>query len=1482
MLYFLSSLFLLFAALAFALYNPLFQTWAANRVGWYFSKQWGTNVRVQGVDIEFWKKIVLEGVYVEDLHKDTLLYTKKLKLDIGVFNLDSSNVILDNVILEKATVKLYHYENDSVFNFQFLIDAFASDDTSAAGSAKWNFAVKGITLNNIRFAYKIESDTVHLKGINFSDIALNDVNGKISDLSFDADTTHFTINSFSLVEKSGFILKNLAAKASISPAFMKLDQLNVISNKSNINADLLFQYAAYNDFNDFIDKVKMKVDFKKSDIEMEDVAFFSPELYGLKKKVFLNGLVSGTVSDLKGRNIMLVLGNETSYKGNFDMTGLPDINQTFMSFDAKEFKTSRKGIEGIPLPPFSEQHAISLPENVSLFGVIRFKGNFSGFYNDFVSYGKFSTALGYISTDISLKEDTVSGKAIYRGKFSCQNFNLGKFLESEKYVGQVSASVIIDGKGFSKTDAVASVEGVVSNFELNGYNYKNTNLKGKLARNVFDGTLEVNDENLQLGFNGNIDFSQSPTRVNFISDITKANLSALNFSGKEETIGIAARIDVNAVGSTIDDVTGTMQLNNLVYTKGGKAFDFKDIKMVVEDKAGLKTVNLNSSVADANLRGKFKPMDVASSVNDFLNGYLPTFIPRSDKNSKSKTAATGSQQFSFDIKLYNTDLVTGAFVPSLKIVGPSFIQGNYNDESNDLSFTGHFPMVSIQDYKFKKCEVSASSKSGYLSFGVNCQRFALSDSSWIDSVRITSAIARDTANFRIRWHNSSVQKYKGDIPGYVSFSVRPQLKLKLLPSVITVADSSWTLNADNEVIIDSSFISVRNLDFECGNQRIKVEGNISEVKEDQMYLMLTSFSLANFNSYLKGTGFSIYGSISGNTSISNVYDKPLFGSSIDIKSLWINKELIGDGNLVSVYDSKKDIVNCVGGFTRRGGEHLKFAGNYYPSKKENSLDLEAEMHDFQLGFFEPFVKGTVENLKGTVTSEIRIKGTPEAPLITGVLKTKVDNMYVNYLGTNYHFAGDIVVEPASFDFSNLTILDVNNNKADIVNGKIFHTNYKDFQLDFDVNLNKFLCLNTTEKDNSIYYGKVFSTGIFNVFGFLDNVNLSAAVKTDKAKNLLGKNEYTQLFIPLSGSEEVGENSFISFVKKDTSKSAKYKINTSGFTMDFKLQPTSDAQVQLIFDEKVGDIIKANGTGDIRMVINEFGDFKMFGDYTVEEGDYLFTLKNVVNKKFRLEKGGTIHWSGNPADADIDMSAIYELRAPLTPLFLSHEQTDAIRKRYPIDCVMNLNGKLLEPDISFVIKMPTVDDFTRQQAYDKFNNSESEINKQVFSLMFTNSFSPPQGQVQGETTGGPGAGTVTSTEMLSNQLSNWLSQISNEFDVGVHYRPGDVVNRDQVELALSTQLFNDKMSIDGTVANSSNTTTQSAASVVGDINIDYKLTEDGKFRAKAYNRSNDGDILNTQKGPYTQGVGVFYKEEFETIGELYRRFLSKFKKEKVKN
>lgn len=1468
-----------------AFLSPAFQTWAVNRIGRYFSDKWNTVVRVEGVDIELWKKIVLEGVYVEDLHHDTLLYAQKIKLDIGTFDADSQKIYIRDVILKNTVINLKQYWGESELNLQFIIDKFSSTDTvPSSDTTQWNIAVGGITLDNIHCTYRIEEDTSSTKAIHFSDVVVTSVIGSIKNITFDADTIHAYIENISLDEKSGFRLREFQTDVSISPSHLKLNRAKISTNNSHITANFLFKYQSYEDFNDFVNKVKIKAQFNSSNIEMADIAYFTEELYGIKKRVFLNGDINGKVSDLKGKNILLVIGDETSFRGNFTMTGLPDINQTYMSFDAKEFRTSKKGIEEIPMPPFHQNRGIELPENISLFGVIKFKGNFSGFYNDFVAYGNFNTSLGNISTDISMKEDTLLKIFRYKGKFTCTDFNIGKFFESEPYVGKVSMSVNIDGRGLAKEKANVIVEGNASNLQVNGYLYSNIEVKGRFAKNVFDGTLTVKDENLVFNFNGNMDFSKKPTVINFTSEITKATLNKLNLTKPNEYAGLTAKIKVNAVGSNIDDAVGQMRLNDVVYVKGQDVFNFNDIEFSFRDNAGIKTIELISDISDAKVQGKFKPLNITSSLIDMLGNYLPSvFLKKEPKEEKNEKIKPFTEDFSYVVNIKKPDVVTRAFFPSISVSPKTTIMGKYHSEKNDFSFNMTSSELKVNGNKFTDCNISAAPEENQFVFDVNIQRISFSDSVWIDNLNLKSSIANDTVNFRIQWNNNTSHTYQGNVPGFISFSEKPKIKCKLLPAKIIIADTVWSLNEENEIMIDSSFIAVRNLGFFSGKQSIRLEGNISEAKEDQIYLMLSSFSLANFNTALKGSGFSVSGIISGNTSIGNVYNNPVFGSSLDIQNLKVNNELIGNGNLASVYDSKKSKVNFNGNFTRDDAGNLRFSGSYFPLKKDSSVYADIEINDFRLAFFNPFLQENVENIRGTASGELKLFGSIQKPQFSGIIKTKVDNAHVVYLGTNYHFSGDILVEPGSFGFSGIEVYDINNNKAQIVNGKLFHDNFKNFQLDFDINLNKFLCLNTTAKNNPDYYGKIFATGIVNIFGFTDNINLSASIKTDKARNPIGKNEYTHLFIPLAGSEEVSETGFISFVKTNEqlqAKPPKYKVTTTGFTMNLKVEATPEAEVQLIFDEKVGDVIRAAGSGNIEMLVNEFGEFKMYGNYTVEDGDYLFTLKNLMNKKFRLENGGVIKWSGNPDAAEINMSAIYELRTSLSPLFLEHEQTEAIKKRYPVDCVMNLSGKLLKPDIAFDVLLPTVDDFTRQQAYDKFKHSELEVNRQVFSLLFTNSFSTPP-DIRGESvSGSPDAGIVTSTEVLSNQLSNWLSQLSTRFDVGVHYRPGDDVNKDEVELALSTQLFNDKMSIDGSMTNNPNASTnQNAASIVGDINIEYKLTEDGKLRAKAYNKANEGDVLNAQKGQYTQGVGIFYREEFETFRELYLRFIKRFKKNK---
>ncbi len=519
------------------------------------------------------------------------------------------------------------------------------------------------------------------------------------------------------------------------------------------------------------------------------------------------------------------------------------------------------------------------------------------------------------------------------------------------------------------------------------------------------------------------------------------------------------------------------------------------------------------------------------------------------------------------------------------------------------------------------------------------------------------------------------------------------------------------------------------------------------------------------------------------------------------------------------------------------------------------------------------------------------------PDISGVLNVNAKKIRVNYLNTVYNFSHEIIIKNNSFDFNDLVIYDINHNKA-VVDGKVYHDNFKNFQLDFDIRTYKFMCLNTTEANNNLYYGKGYVSGIVNISGYMDNILIDAKVKTESVVsndrvdkiNLLTKTEMTKFYIPLSGSGELSENNFITFVKKDSSIHVKdaYKVQLGGLKLNFDLEVTPDAEVQLIFDQKVGDIIKTRGRGNIKLNIDTKGEFKMYGDYVLESGDYLFTLKNTIYKKFDIERGSTIKWTGSPYKADLHLSTVYKAHALLNPFFsdvISNTSQINLKKRYPVDLKLLMTGDLMSPDINFNIGIPTVDASTRQKVLSYIDN-ETELNRQVFSLLFLNSFVTPSqlnnsgDKLTNTAERGSVAAGATTSDLLSSQLNNMLSNVSQSFDVGINYRPGDVISKEEYAVALSTQLFNDKLSIDGNVGVNNNN--QNANNIVGDVNIDYKLTDDGKVRLKAFNKTNDVTSQVLSAGPYTQGVGAFYREEFDTIGELYRRYLDRIKNGKKKD
>ncbi|HKL40306.1 MAG TPA: translocation/assembly module TamB domain-containing protein, partial [Cryomorphaceae bacterium] len=360
---------------------------------------------------------------------------------------------------------------------------------------------------------------------------------------------------------------------------------------------------------------------------------------------------------------------------------------------------------------------------------------------------------------------------------------------------------------------------------------------------------------------------------------------------------------------------------------------------------------------------------------------------------------------------------------------------------------------------------------------------------------------------------------------------------------------------------------------------------------------------------------------------------------------------------------------------------------------------------------------------------------------------------------------------------------------------------------------------------------------------------------------------------------------VHFVNEDKETDTDREVDLSGVSMRLNVEATPDATIRIIFDEKAGDILQGRGSGKISLETSESGEFNMFGRYEILSGDYNFTLKNLISKRFTLRPGGTIGWYGDPYNADLDLSAVYSVRTPLRPIMIESRDQDQYRSREMVNVLMNLTGKLLSPTIQFEIELPQATENERTQLASAVS-SVNQLNQQVFSLLILNRFIAIAAQEQAGTgvVSGVAAFTNTSTsEFISNQLSGWLSEISNEFDIGLNYRPGDQITNQEIAVALSTQLFDERLLISGSFGVTNSTEAQFAegqSGILGDFLLEYMLTKDGKIRLKVFNETNPYEVFSTSTSMYTQGVGLIYQEDFNTIDEFFRKVGELFVDDKV--
>ncbi|MGE0561776.1 MAG: translocation/assembly module TamB domain-containing protein [Flavobacteriales bacterium] len=1439
-----------------------FQTYLITYYLESLSKQLNTEFFVEKIDVSFFTGVTLNKLFVRDLHQDTLVYIDELNVDIKTFSLTNKKIIIDGVTLNDAYINIVKYKEDSTLNFQFIVNHFTSSDTS---SSDWFFSLHKVEFKNSKLAYN-DYDYAPYIAVDYNHVELSKFNMILSDIEFIPQGINCDIENLAFEEKSGFIINKMSTKFNISPQGIITQNLRITTPHSDINGDVNFLTKSYDDMSNFISDVSINSYFEPSKVSFKDLCFFATTLDCVNKSVDFEGEVRGKINNLKARKFVFTIDDGTHFMGDINITGIPDADNIFMHVKVDELLTSKSKIEQIPLYPFSSKRFIELPENFKHLGEIKFKGTYTGFFHDFVAYGNFYTEAGRLSTDLAMKLQ--NNNTIYKGSLKTNQFQLGKFLEIENEVGTISMDANIEGQGLELKDIEAKLRGNIQQVVVKGYNYHNVHVKGVFMNKIFNGFMSVEDENIDFDFNGLVDFSGQLPKMKFQSSVAKAKLAKLNFiEDKGENTNFSMYLDVDMVGNNIDNLIGTVDISEFKLTDNEDDIRVKSILVKSEVHGKIKKISIDSDMMKGYLEGEYNFKNLFDASANNFTAYFPSF--QSNKYEGVKI----NNDFDFDLTIFKSDLLSKLALNGAELSKNTTLKGYYHSDQQSLSVKGVFPQIDFNGIIINNAAFESKSTENKISIDIVAERIKQSDSLFIDDFKTSSLIKNDSVSTKINWLNKDTTgRTEAEFNLLTVFKSPKSFTSKFSNSYIYVSDTLWAINENNSIEYaknESVEVLIKSLGIDAGHQNILIDGKISGKPTDQLDVALSNFNLYNIQKLIPEDVLKVNGTIDGVASIKKENEEFIFTSDLNFDKLSLNGTGIGNGQVKSTWNPSEKLLSVDGQFYKGHLPSIIFVGDYYPFKKEESLDLNIKLQRADLQLVSGYTDAFISNLRGIASAEIDLNGTIDKPEFTGFVTLQKTSFLVNYLNTSFSTPMcKIDIRPDMISYDNVLFFDEKGNKASS-NATVFHNFFKEVSLDFGFNAKNFYALNTTLKENELFYGKAFVTGLVNIGLYKDKLNIELDVTSEKE---------TVINIPLNTAEEISENNFIEFVSNDVKEEIKEKeVDLSNIEMNFMLHATPDAEVRLIFDDKVGDVIRARGEGDISINISPQGDFKMYGDYVVKDGDYLFTLQNIINKKFNLEEGGKISWNGDPLEAQLDLTAVYRLRARLYELIASTEDSasaELYKKRTPINLKLNITNTMMSPDIAFDIELPTADETTKNKVRSVLYVSDQqeniqELNKQVFSLLVLNQFIPPNG---GGTANYSNVGTTTSTEMLSNQMSNWLSQISTDFDIGLNYRPGDEISNRELELALSTQLFNDRVVLDGNLGVSDNkglSNNQNASNLVGDFSIEYKITEDGKLRVKGFNQSNQFS-LQRRSSNYTQGVGLFYRKEFDRFGELFRR------------
>lgn len=1388
--------------------------------------------------------------------KENLFDIKELKLENPLFLVTE----FDGFRPPKAKLKIESKVGDLYFNkgnLRLLIN---------------KLAIKNGTYQNYI------SKRVPLPGLfDASRLKIEKISGTINNFSFLNDTIKANVD-ITAKERCGFLLKQLKTNFRLTPQIMEFAKLNLVTPKSNIQYYYAMKFSDFNkDFTNFIEKVTMTANFRNSIINSDDIAYFAPEANAWKKKINITGEGKGTVTNLSIKNLFARVGNNTTIAGNISIVGLPAIDKTIFDFQDGNLQTNYKDAT-LFIPSLSQ---VEVPSLVSL-GELKFNGNFKGTINKFTTSGNYSTRLGGFSADIAMEFPHKSAP-IYTARLITRQFDIGRFLVV-KDLGTMTFDGSIKGDGLTLSSLKTAVKGNISNVSFKDYAYQSMNVEGTFQRKQFDGSIKLDDDNINLFTTVKIDFTGDLPRFNILGDLSKSNFQKLNLYNKKlEATGL---FDVNFSGKNIDEFLGSIKVYNTSVLYDTVRINLDSLSLQSDFENGKRILALRSNEFDASIDGNFTINELPNTFQLFLHNYFPSYI-------KAPSSSNNKQELNFIVNTKNIEGYTHLFSKDISGLSSSSIGGTINITDTIFEINADVPELAFKKNIFTNIRLAGRGNYNELQLIGDIENIHVGDSTHFPNTNIKIISKKDLSVVSLKTKanntlnelnfNTNLSTYKDGV------------KINFNPSDFVINDKRWLLEKEGEIVIRKNFVSAENVRFTQSLQHIDVQTTYDEeFNKSNLVVKLQNVNLNDFAPFIVGENTRLEGVVSGEAVMKDFFGKFKVETELKAEYLRFDNDSIGLVNVIGDYNSNNKKINF--NVTSDNDLYNFLASGSYNLADTTGRPLRTSINlsNTKVNILNKFLDNIFSDINGLATGELKINGNPNKPDLIGRVTLHKGSLIVNFTKVKYFVdSATFVFTEGLIDFGKFNIEDKFGNKG-LVKGKLYQHQLKDLKFDIDLSTNKLLLIDTKATDNNQFYGTAIGKATMKISGPQENIHIGIAGEPVDSSHI---------FIPTNTTRESAEADFIVFKEYGTEMKSVKMQSATNVVVDLDLTANPLAKIDVILDPLTGDIIKAIGNGRLRIHAGTVDNLTMNGRYEIQSGSYDFEFQSFIKKPFILRENANsfIEWNGDPYNAKMSIEALYIAERVRLGDLVGAQNLGGSVQGYQGDVyvIAKLNGKLTKPDINFRIDFPAgsqvKNDETFNQFLSKLERDDNEMIKQVTYLIVFGSFAP-YGEGRKIQANLATLGYNTLSDLFSKQINNVVSNIlykltgdhSLKFDVSTSfYSSGNLfsgnvtatnsIDRQKVNFKIGKSLLNNKVivtfggDLDFRSLGGSSSTSQQLGNLqwLPDLTVEVILSQDRKIRGIVFSRNNL-DITAGAVGRLSrQGASLSYRKDFDSFS-IFRK------------